>query len=900
MFLFAWAILAAFTGQLSAAGEAGAFSPAGVMEFRAVPGRTPAPHSVDGPLLGNGDMKVALGGKPENQRYFLGKNDLWRLQHGYGKSVPVGLGELDLEIPELSGASYRVRQPLGRPRTDAEFRKDGLVLRQTAMVAADRNQLWIHLECEGKAVEVRPVLKILGGRGSVSRATFRDGVLFGQRRFEKDQVDIPSGVAVAAKVLGAELNEATGASKPGAAVDYQVEIGREQHGGGRWSFDGCIDELAVYDTALKPAEIQAVMWGSHPAKPRLEWSFESEPKDARGVVSVTGKRGKALKFSGGKDSRAAVGKLTLPVQPVSVAAWIFIDHIHPEANYILSCGEWNHGVSLGLSAGKLRFAVNGRFIESPPLPTGAWVHVGGTADASLMNVFVNGRASSHAGDAQPVAAGRFLLEPGKPVDLLLVMDSLLDAADYAGRVVGTLAGVDHASLPAVEKAHADWWACYWNRSWIELGDAELELAYYRSLYGMAACSRNPRFPPGIFGWDTTNDPAWNGDYHLNYNHFAPFYALYSANRVTQGDPQDTPMLDFIDRGRWYAKNVTKTRGVLFPVGIGPLGIETTNGSANYNKGPNAELGGLFFQQRSNAAYALVNIAQRWRCTYDPDYARKVYPLVRGVADFWEDYLKFENGRYVIVGDAIHEGSGQDKNPILSLGLVRNALDLALDMSRELGVDVGRHAKWQHLLTHLSDWSTQEMKGKTVFRYTEEGTAWWVNNTLGIQPIYPANAIGLDSDPKWLAIARDTISVMGRWIDFNGSNSFFPAAVRVGYDPQVILGQLHRCVSNKYPNGFMKGNPHGIENFSTVPNTINEMLCMSHVPVGDPDRAESVIRVFPVWPKDRDARFHNIRCWGAFLVSSELKNGSVIRVEIASERLTFKTREGETLVLQAAE
>ena len=38
------------------------FLPQTVLSFGEVPERTPARHSVDGPLLGNGDMKVALGG----------------------------------------------------------------------------------------------------------------------------------------------------------------------------------------------------------------------------------------------------------------------------------------------------------------------------------------------------------------------------------------------------------------------------------------------------------------------------------------------------------------------------------------------------------------------------------------------------------------------------------------------------------------------------------------------------------------------------------------------------------------------------------------------------------------------------------------------------------------------
>ncbi|HEV2481743.1 MAG TPA: hypothetical protein VGS79_18875 [Puia sp.] len=448
-------------------------------------------------------------------------------------------------------------------------------------------------------------------------------------------------------------------------------------------------------------------------------------------------------------------------------------------------------------------------------------------------------------------------------------------------------------------------------------------AYYQGLYTMAACSRDPRFPPGIFGWTTTDAPSWNGDYHLNYNFFAPFYGLYEANRIQQGTPQDAPLLDFIPRGRWYAKNVTHTRGILYPVGIGPLGIEPTRNFSvgGYQKEGDIEQGGLFYGQRSNAAYGLVNMAQQWRCTYDKGYGRKIYPYALAVVDFWEDYLKLEHGRYVIYNDAIHEGSGADKNPILSLGLVRNALDLVIDLSTNLKVDEARQAHWKDILNRLSGFPTQIRKGQTVFRYTEEGLAWADGNGLGIQQIYPANAISLKSPGALLDVARNTIGEMQRWQDMNTSNSFFVAAIRVGFDSSVILNELHKYALHTRPNGFQLDNPHGIENSCTVVNAIDEMLCMS---VGN------VIRVFRIFPKNSNASFKNLRAWGAFLVSAGLKNGVVTGVKIVSEKgkpcvvanpwpgkklliirkgkkpetaagreISFKTAAGETIELRAS-
>ncbi|MDP4212677.1 MAG: hypothetical protein Q8926_08635, partial [Bacteroidota bacterium] len=294
----------------------------------------------------------------------------------------------------------------------------------------------------------------------------------------------------------------------------------------------------------------------------------------------------------------------------------------------------------------------------------------------------------------------------------------------------------------------------------------------------------------------------------------------------------------------------------------------------YRKAGDIEQEGLFFGQRSNAAYGLVNMAKQWRCTYDLAYAKKIYPYALEVANFWEDYLKLENGRYVIYNDAIHEGSGKDKNPILSLGLVRNAFNLILDLSSALKVDENRQARWKDILNRISEYPTQIRDGKKVFRYTEEGLDWWNDNGLGIQHIYPANGITLDSSRELLQTARNTITEMHRWQDINTSNSFFMAAIRVGFDPDIIYAELHKYALHTYPNGFQLDNPHGIENSCTVANALNEMLCMS---VGN------VIRLFPGLSGNQPAAFANIRTWGAFLVSARVKDGIVSNVKIVSEK-----------------
>jgi hypothetical protein len=479
---------------------------------------------------------------------------------------------------------------------------------------------------------------------------------------------------------------------------------------------------------------------------------------------------------------------------------------------------------------------------------------------------------------------KFTLKHGQKLSFVLATSSNFKSSDPKQTAIEkATAATTGNNLNRLQKQHREWWRSYWEKSWVSIPDTAIERQYYLSLYGTASCSRDPDFPPGLFGtWITQEPPAWMGDYHLNYNFQAPFYALYSANRTEQAEPFYSPIIAFIERGKYYSGKIAGIPdGVIYPVGIGPLGIETTRWSDKMEKtvptwreGGHIQHGGMFWGQKSNASYCLVNIAFHYYRTYDEDFTRRLYPFVKACATFWENYVKWENNRYVIYNDAIHEGNTlTDCNPILSLGLVRQTMQTALDMSRQLGEDTLRREKWTHVRDHIARFPLMERDGKTVFRLTERGFESFDGNSLALQHIYPGEQIGLSSPPEQLEIARNTIKYKN-FLDENASNSIFPAAVRIGLHPDTIIRHLNSYVEHTFPNGFQKNNPHGVENWSTVPNTINEMLCMGH---------QDIIRLFPVWPRRKDAQFHNIRTTGAFLISASLTDGLIHHVSILSEK-----------------
>jgi alpha-L-fucosidase 2 len=483
------------------------------------------------------------------------------------------------------------------------------------------------------------------------------------------------------------------------------------------------------------------------------------------------------------------------------------------------------------------------------------------------------------------SSNRFNLSQNDNLYLSLSFSSNFKSEDCCKHALDKINAIDKKDFFDLFTQHKRWWSDYWNKSFISINDSLLELDYYRSLYIMGSCSRDLEFPPGIFGtWITKELPQWCGDYHLNWNHHAPFYGLFSSNRIEQALPYNYPILAMAGKGREYSKNVFGIDGIVMPVGIGPKSMDifkagpvTKEMRQFYYDYGFIEDEGLFFYQRSNALHCAAMMSMLCYYTYNKDYIKLVYPFVKGVVDFWEGFLKYENGRYVIYNDAVEEGPSGDMNPIKSLGLLRSALLFLIDMSQELKVDQDKVKDWENILSKLSKYPTYEKNGKILFASTERGHRRQGINTRLYQIIFPGGQINLDSDKELLEIARNNLKddiSSSDWFT-NDKHSNFPAAVRLGYDPDTILKKLTYYIENlRGTNGFLNEYIVGIEACATTPTTLNEMVLRSR---------PNIIEVFPVWNKEKDALFQDLRAEGAFLVSSQVRSGDVQYIKIISEQ-----------------
>ncbi|HEY0612322.1 MAG TPA: trehalose hydrolase, partial [Chitinophaga sp.] len=251
---------------------------------------------------------------------------------------------------------------------------------------------------------------------------------------------------------------------------------------------------------------------------------------------------------------------------------------------------------------------------------------------------------SHVALAMKVLPNTTTLQANQTMTVTVTLYTNQDKARWKEAAIRDAAAMNAARIEAMRGAHLQWWSDLWKRSSIRIGDSLLEKYYYTSQYLFASSSRPGKFAPGIWGPFITRDStAWGGDYHLNYNYQAPYWAAFSSNYIDLTDNYDQPLLDYMEKGRWHAKTLLNMRGIYYPVGIGPKGLCTTRWPLTpeemlerYGTRENTiDSGYKFLGQKINAVFGAGNMLMRFYSTYDEDYARRIYPYLLACADFWE-------------------------------------------------------------------------------------------------------------------------------------------------------------------------------------------------------------------------------------------------------------------------
>ncbi|MFK3979288.1 glycosyl hydrolase family 95 catalytic domain-containing protein [Micromonospora sp. NPDC050397] len=490
----------------------------------------------------------------------------------------------------------------------------------------------------------------------------------------------------------------------------------------------------------------------------------------------------------------------------------------------------------------------------------------------------------------PTASGAtatqvFNLQPGQTIQLVTgVAGGGQNPADPTPAARGLADGQSAGSLGTLYNQHLEWWKQFWLRSYVDLDDDTLERFYYGSQYLLGSSSRAGKTAPGLYGiWATTDYPMFSGDMHLNYNFMANFYGTYSSNRADLALPYHDLLLAYVPEARRRAQQDLRRvnpsyvnsrfpsggvpSGLLFPVGIAPFGATADD---NYH------------QQVANSLFAATQFIAYYDYTQDRAFLTgKAYPFLKEVAAFFTHYLEFDaaSQRYRLYAGP-HEGTWS-RNSSPDIGLLKYLLSALIDASVTLGVDAGDRATWTQIRDRLPATPTTTHNGQTVFALADPGTITGPDtrnirpgdNTVNLEFIHPGEVLGINSPAADRQIAINTLNAMNSWGQDNSFPKVFTQAARVGYPAQSLIDQLKNQINTKMTANLRIGDPfHGLEKAGAT-EAVNNLLLQSD---------GGVLRLFPVWPSNRNASFVKLREKDALVVSSAFQAGRVTYVDITSE------------------
>ncbi len=858
------------------------------------PKRAPDSRFPDGPAIGNGSVGVTLQEWDTSHLLaYIGREGFWSVLRG--RIMP--MGRLELTVPNLKHAAYYSSENIGPADVTARYTTtNGSNLHIQSWVANPENLVVMELRNDGK--QPMPISgSLLDAWGSLGAA--------GTHGYERRA----SWLSVSPETVDAHIGERSGRDPAG-------------------NFHGTIRSVRIWAKAgapqgstlrgLKPRYLFAPVSSTNTGSTREECGFLAMPQHAftiEAVMRPTALTGQQAIFSAMTSDPWQHWPVPGPAQIsygfslsiVDGKLSAMLNRVRVTAPSTLSVTKWSDVVAT-YDGARLSLDVNGHQVATttsfPPAsmvegPGWDWnaIHPGdrrlpfaGCAPSGILVVSVEGhQARMNSGGFSLVLA------PGQHADVVIAASDDRDGAHWRSHSLNVVGDMTQQELSHLWHQHLNWWRGFWSKSYIAIPDKAVQANWYGSLYLLACSSRPGGTAPGLWGnFVTSPNAGWNGDYTLDYNYEAPFWAAYPTNHVSLADNYDAPLLYWMKRGQGLAAH-RGYKGLFYYCHLSAAPGWSGDGAKA-------------IRQKSDALFATVDCIMRWRYTHSAQYARRVYPFLRGVAQFWDSYLVLKSGRYMDYNDAADElHSPGDVNPATSIAFLKLLYGGLLDMDARLNLHETLAPKWRQILAHLSPLPVvpantipglvhavgdTALAGKDVIRNTEKGSD-WVNvgdrlrpnapvridgSSAGMnshQAVFPGLAVGLNSPPNLLKAAQNTIELQQTWYDFNNNSSFYPAAAAVGYDPVAILKHMDLLISHfSYPNFMFQMGGGGTENFATIPTAVCLMLLQSY---------QGSIRVFADWPRADDASFGGLLACGDVEVSSALHGGQVSYVQLRSLR-----------------
>ncbi len=403
------------------------------------------------------------------------------------------------------------------------------------------------------------------------------------------------------------------------------------------------------------------------------------------------------------------------------------------------------------------------------------------------------------------------------------------------------------------------------------------LAFNFGRYLLLSCSRRCEQPANLQGiWNPMLRPPWESDFHIDINLEMNYWSAEPCNLSECAEP----LFDFLERhekgAREAARNYYNCRGI--HMGTGDVWQMHRYLASGCDVLPTC------------AAWLAEHVWWHYEFTGDVEFLRRrAYPFLKGVAEFYEDFLVPHpaTGQLVTAPSQSPENWFTDGSvssnycvaPTFDLVLIREVLDRCLTASSVLGVDEHLRPVWRNILENLPPFQVgrhgQLQEWLDDFDEPDPGHR-HVSHLLGV---FPGELMGPTRLPRFNKAAR--VSLERRIAA--GGNTEWSMVWKCGLFARWLEGdraaeQLRILLTDLSTRGMLTLHPgpvFQIDGNLGMPGVIAEMLLQSH---GD------VLKLLPAlpttWPS---GRVHGLRARRRVTVDIEWQDGKLKQARLVSDR-----------------